>query len=63
MGRIWESFNASNQHILTQVPNGQIAGSPLCGFRPSVGIGSMFGLVIYFLFRKYGEGGGTMRPY
>ena len=25
--------------------------------RPNVGIGSMFGLVIYFLFRKYGGGG------
>ena len=31
MGRIWESINASNQHMLTHVPNGQIAGSPLCG--------------------------------
>ena len=30
MGRIWESINASNQHMLTHVPNGQIAGSPLC---------------------------------
>ena len=29
--------------------------------RPNIGIGSMFGLVVYFLFRKYG--GGTMRPY
>ena len=29
MGRIWESINASNQHMLTHVPNGQIAGSPL----------------------------------
>ena len=33
------------------------------GFRPNVGIGSMFGLVIYFFFRKYGGGGGTKRPY
>ena len=31
---------------------------PNTGFRPNVGIGSIFGLVIYFLFRKYGEGGG-----
>ena len=31
MGRIWESINASNQHMLTHVPNGQIASSPLCG--------------------------------
>ena len=30
MGRIWESINASNQHMLTHVPSGQIAGSPLC---------------------------------
>ena len=30
MGRIWESINASNHHMLTNVPNGQIAGSPLC---------------------------------
>ena len=30
MGRIWESINASNQHMLTHVPIGQIAGSPLC---------------------------------
>ena len=30
MGRIWESINASNQHMLTHVPNGQIAFSPLC---------------------------------
>ena len=30
MGRIWESINASNQLMLTHVPNGQIAGSPLC---------------------------------
>ena len=30
MGRIWESINASNQHMLTHVPNGQIASSPLC---------------------------------
>ena len=28
--QIWESINASNQHMLTHVPNGQIAGSPLC---------------------------------
>ena len=27
MGRIWESINASNQHMLTHVPNGQIASS------------------------------------
>ena len=30
MGIIWESINASNQPMLTHVPNGQIAGSPLC---------------------------------
>ena len=30
MGRIWESINASNQHMLTHVPNGQMASSPLC---------------------------------
>jgi hypothetical protein len=30
MGRIWESINASNQHMLTHVPIGQIASSPLC---------------------------------
>ena len=30
MGRIWESINASNQHMLTHVPNGQIASSLLC---------------------------------
>ena len=30
MGRIWESINASNQHMLTHVPSGQIASSPLC---------------------------------
>ena len=29
MGIIWESINASNQHMLTHVPNGQIAGFPL----------------------------------
>ena len=33
MGRIWESINASNEHMLTHVPNGQIAGSPLCCLR------------------------------
>ena len=30
MGRIWEIINASHQHMLTHVPNGQIASSPLC---------------------------------
>ena len=35
----------------------QVQRWPNTGFRPNVGIGSMFGLVIYFLFRKYGGGG------
>jgi len=30
MGRIWESINASNQHMPTHVPIGQTAGSPQC---------------------------------
>jgi len=30
MGRIWESINASNQHMPTHVPIDQTAGSPQC---------------------------------
>jgi len=30
MGRIWESINASNQHMPTHVPIGQTASSPQC---------------------------------
>ena len=51
MGRIWGSINASNQHMLTHVPNGQIAGSPLCYLKDLLkeGLGEVTLIFLYFL--------------
>ena len=52
MGRIWESINASNQHMLTHVPNGQIASSPLCPEVPVQGR-AKFQPELMSMFGKY----------
>ena len=56
MGRIWESINSSTQHMLTHVPNGQIAGSPLWDRESYLSVFTALGYILGVVCQKYKRG-------